>query len=91
MATQMLTTTDNPFNPFTHFEQWYDYDMLAGHHSCELLSRFALTCDEFTDEENDEIVSEAIEEICNLDPTYIGCTKDSLFLKRLNQPMGTEG
>ena len=31
---KMLTTTDNPYNPFTQFDQWYDYDLLAHHNSC---------------------------------------------------------
>ena len=86
MATKMLTTVDNPYNPFTQFDQWYDYDMLNGHHSCELLSRIALICDEFTDEENDEIINEAIEEICNINPIYVGVTENSLVLKRLEKP-----
>ena len=67
MATKMLTTVDNPYNPFTQFDQWYDYDMLNGHHSCELLSRIALICDEFTDEENRMEIEDAIDEIIEND------------------------
>ena len=26
MAEHMLTTVDNPFNPFNNFDKWYEYD-----------------------------------------------------------------
>lgn len=26
MAEHMLTTTDNPYNPFNNFDKWYSYD-----------------------------------------------------------------
>lgn len=80
---KMLTTTDNPYNPFTQFDQWYDYDLLAQHNSCGMLAIFAKTCDEFTEEQNNEIINEAIEEICELNPIYVGVSEDSLVLKRL--------
>ena len=71
MATTMLSTRDNPFNPFTEFDQWYDYDVTAGYNSCAMLARFALTSDELTEEENEEIIDEAISEICGLDGNFI--------------------
>ena len=80
MATTMLTTRDNPYNPFTEFDKWYDYDEFYGHCSTRMLARFAFTCDEFTEEENDSIINEAIDEIINLDGNYIKVTEDS-FVK----------
>ena len=56
MANVMLTTLSNPFNPFTQFDEWYDYDVTSGANSAALLARLALTSDEFTDEENDEFI-----------------------------------
>ena len=76
MAKVMLTTLDNPFNPFTQFDEWYDYDVTSCANSMALLSRLALTCDEFTDEENDEIIEEACDTICNLDANYIKVTPE---------------
>ena len=29
MANVMLTTLSNPFNPFTQFDEWYDYDVTS--------------------------------------------------------------
>ncbi len=74
MANVMLTTLSNPFNPFTQFDEWYDYDVTSGANSAALLARLALTSDEFTDEENDEIIEEACDTICNFDANYIKVT-----------------
>lgn len=63
-----LTTIDNPYNPFTHFSEWFMYDTEKGHNSCGYLSRIAKTSDELTDQENDEEIERAIDEIIKHDP-----------------------
>lgn len=32
MAEHMLTTTDNPYDPFNNFNKWYDYDRDLARH-----------------------------------------------------------
>lgn len=59
----MLTTTDNPFNPFTEFDQWYNYDESKGYHSLSLLARVANTSDELSELDNDQAIDLAINEI----------------------------
>lgn len=39
----MLTTTDNPYNPFTDYDNWRNYDHQKGYCCEELLARFAPT------------------------------------------------
>lgn len=61
----MLSTDDNPYNPFEKFDEWLAYDQMHGHHSLELLARIARTTDAHTDEQNAEEIEWAIDEICN--------------------------
>lgn len=68
METQMLTTKDNPFDPFTQYESWYVYDTVHGYNTCAYLARIARTSDQMTDEENDAEVESAMNEIIANDP-----------------------
>lgn len=63
----MLTTFDNPYNPFDQFDSWFLFDVTKGYNSCEILGRFARISDSFTDEENDREVERAIDEIIKHD------------------------
>lgn len=51
----MLTTTDNPFNPFTDYDEWYAFDERHGYHSTQMLARICVTSHELS--EADEIVA----------------------------------
>lgn len=66
MAQVMLTTSDNPFDPFEDFDNWYNFDESKGYHSCSYLARIAKTSNELSDEENENEVDRAIDEICRL-------------------------
>ena len=74
----MLTTKDNPFNPWTDYDDWYAFDRDKGYHSPEYQARIAVTSDDLSDEENDQIINTAIEEIIRIDKQYgfnVGYTK----------------
>jgi len=71
-----LTTVDNPFDPFTQYESWLNYDHLhAVEHgnvfTDQLLARFARTSDELSDFEYNEEINNAITRIMVLDPLNI--------------------
>ena len=39
----MLTTIDNPFDPFEQFDSWFLFDGEKGYNSCDYLGRIAKT------------------------------------------------
>lgn len=51
----MLTTVDNPYNPFTQYEEWFAYDTRMGHHTNALLARVAVSSDELS--EPDQLIA----------------------------------
>ena len=59
----MLTTTDNPYNPSTQFDLWFQFDILKGYNTCAFIDRVANTSDELTDKENDKEIENAMKEI----------------------------
>lgn len=63
----LLTTVDNPFNPFDNFDSWFMYDQDFGYGSCSLLDRVARTSDQLSEEENDREIERAIDEIIKYD------------------------
>lgn len=72
MDETILTTSDNPYDPFTQWDQWYTYDRDKGYFTCELIDRFAKTSDSLSDEMNEERIQEAYQEIIRLSPNVLG-------------------
>lgn len=68
-GTAMLTTTDNPYNPYTNFDEWFLYDTLNGYNSCSLLDRMLDVNDEMSDEEVNAAIEQAIDQIVLADLT----------------------
>ena len=63
----MLTTVDNPYNPFDEFTSWFMFDEEKGYHSCAYLGRIAKTSEQLSDEENAQEIERAIDEIIKYD------------------------
>jgi hypothetical protein len=74
----MLTTIDNPYNPFTQYDEWYALDEARGYHSTGLLARYAITSDELSFKDQEIAINLAINEIIHDNPfgMYKKVTKD---------------
>jgi hypothetical protein len=59
----LLSTTDNPYNPFTEFDQWQAYDTQVGHHTLSLLARCTVTSDDLSELDQAQAIDYAMEEI----------------------------
>lgn len=68
-----LTTVDNPYNPKTQFEEWFLFDVEKGYNSCGYLGRIAKTSEQLSDNENNELIEAAIDEIIKYDFTNMYC------------------
>lgn len=63
----MITTIDNPYNPFDDFKSWFAYDVSHGYNTCGYLARITKTSEQFTDFENSIEIENAIDEIIKHD------------------------
>lgn len=72
MARQcMLSTIDNPFNPFKSFDDWLRFDKDNEYNSAELLARIAYPSEQLTDDELNDEIERAIDDIIVHDPLNI--------------------
>lgn len=62
-----ITTIDNPYNPFEQFTPWFLFDVEKGYNTCGYLGRIARTSDQLTDDENNQEIERAIDEIIKHD------------------------
>ena len=63
MDVHMLTTIDNPNNPFTHFNEWRAYDEAHGYYTMSFLARIVKTSEVLSDADQSLAIQQAIDEI----------------------------
>lgn len=75
----MLTTIDNPYNPFTQYDEWYAYDRYLGHYTPEYLARVAIVSDGLSPLDQELAIDDAIAEIValNFNGLYARVTKSN--------------
>ena len=78
MPSYMLSTSDNPYNPFKDWDLWFAFDTQNGYNSCSYLARM---CDAYADaspEDEEKSVNDAIDRIValNLTGNYIKVDPD---------------
>ena len=78
----MLSTIDNPYNPFDNFEEWYSYDEMKARQEdrptcCGYLARVSMVADDISDNEFNQVMNDVIDEICelNLSGKFIKVTR----------------
>ena len=78
MKVSMLTTIDNPHDPFEDFEGWYAFDLRAGHNTSSFLARIAVTSPNLSEYDQNQALEEAIDEIVreNVNGLYRKVTKE---------------
>jgi hypothetical protein len=63
MDEHMLTTKDNPFDPFTEFDEWNVWDQAAGYNTLSYLGRVVKTSDELSETDQSLAIEQAIDDI----------------------------
>lgn len=63
MAVHMLTTIDNPYNPFTQFDEWFQFDQSSGYNTTQYLARLTLTSHDLSEADESIAIENAIDEI----------------------------
>ena len=59
----MLTTVDNPFNPFTRFDEWLQYDSMMGYNTPSFLARVSYVSNDLSEPDQALAVQQAIDQI----------------------------
>ena len=65
MAVHMLTTVDNPYDPFTQWVEWNQWDQASGYNTNSFLARVAITSLELSEADQEQALEDAIEQIVN--------------------------
>lgn len=68
MDNVMLTTKDNPFDPFTEYGAWYTWDLAHGYNTCGWLAKLAYTSPDLPDEANEIEIDNAMKRMVEIDP-----------------------
>ena len=74
----MLTTVDNPYDPFTEFDAWETWDRTHDYNTTAYLARATVTSDELSEADVMSAIERAMTEIVANDPLnmYVMVSKD---------------
>lgn len=75
----MLTTVDNPFNPFNRFDEWFAYDRQCGYDTPSFLARIVQSSFEISEPSQQVDINNAIDEIVeeNVNGLYRKVSRES--------------
>ena len=82
----MITTTNNPYNPFTQYDEWKAFDEKVCHYYTEsYLARIATTSTELSGPDNEQEIEDAIDEIVAMDLVILDpITNQRVHYKKVN-------
>lgn len=63
----MLTTFDNPYDPFEQFEEWFLFDVEKGYNTCAYMGRLSKITDDMSQKEIDEECDRVMDKIIKYD------------------------
>lgn len=66
-----ITTIDNPYDPFTDYDNWLMFDIEKGYYTCSKLARLSKVTDDMTEKELIEEEERAIDRLIEIDPLDI--------------------
>jgi len=66
MKELMLTTIDNPYDPFTQWEEWDLFDRTSGYFTSGLLARIVKSSGDLSDAGQRQAINDAVDEIVDL-------------------------
>lgn len=70
MSDVMLSTSDNPYDPFSQWDDWLTWDTASGYNSTALLARTAVVSPDQSETDQELALVSAMEEI--VDANYSG-------------------
>ena len=75
----MISTIDNPFNYFSDFDRWLEFDTSHGYYSLQYLARIANASYEMSDAQYEAEIRKAIDEILKFNVTgmYVKIEEDT--------------
>ena len=85
----MLTTIDNPYNPFEQFDLWLLFDKEKGYNTCEYLARIVNLTNDMSEKEIEVATDRAIDDIIVNDPFGIYKKVTSEDIIKVEEPTKT--
>lgn len=78
MKVAMLTTFDNPHDPFNDYDSWYAFDTRYGYGTAAFLARVAVVSPDLSEADQQFAIESAIDEIVqeNVNGMYRKVTKE---------------
>lgn len=74
-----ITTKDNPYSPFTQFDDWFNYDFASGYNTCSFIAALYQGSEESSVFDQFNSLQLAIDELVELFPELYRKVQESDF------------